>query len=641
MGRPLRRSLRAALLAGCVLFPAAPAPAFELFGIHLWGEREEEDSGRIEIPDPLYYDVTIVAPDEVRSTVENASALWDNREEPVAGKAGLLSRSRGDYRRILGALYEQGYFGAGISIQANGAEVAELTLAADIPDNSTVVIAVEPGPEFDFGRAEIQNAPPLVREDDDVFPAPSSVGFETGEPARLATIDAATNLTISQWRQLSRAKAREVGREAVADHGRSALDVTVTLDPGPRVRYGPVTTAGSQRVDPEFITYMTDLPRGAEYDPDDIADSRDRLSNLGVFDSIRLQESDDIGPDGEMPIFVQVEDRKRRAIGVGGTYSTIDGLGLSAYWLHRNLFGRAERLRFDASIEGLLASTDWDEYNYNAGVTFTKPGVLTPDTTLISSLFATQADYETYRERALIGQAGFKRTFNRNLDGELYGRIAKSRYEDDFGTRHFLTFGLVGRGTYDRRDDTFNPTRGYYLQAELLPFYEAEYGNLAARGTLEGRVYRGFGESRSFVLAARAKIGSYVGASVEESPPDMLFFAGGGGSVRGYAYNSIGVDTTNAEGEEIVTGGKSLAEGSFETRYRFGTSNFGAVAFVDAGYVNASSDFTSSGDLRVGVGLGARYFTAIGPLRVDAAIPLDKQEGDDSFGIYIGIGQAF
>jgi translocation and assembly module TamA len=641
MGKLLRRTLRPAAVALVLFHPAAPALAFDLFGLHLWGEREDETQGRIEIEDPLNYSVTIQAPDDVRSTVESASALWRDEDAPAAGKAGLLSKGRGDYRRILGALYNEGYFGTGISIRVGGQEVSDLTLSADIPDNSAVTISVDPGSAFHFGQTQIVNAPPLVVEDNEEFEPPSSVGFEPGAEAKTSAIDAASSLTVNQWRQLSRAKAREDSRDVVADHPRKALDVSVTLDPGPEVRYGTVSNSGSQHVDPEFINYMIDLPKGDPYDPDDVDKARSRLSNLAVFDSIRFQESDAVGPDGLMPISVTLKDRKRRGLGVGGTYSTIDGLGLSAYWLHRNLFGRAESLRFDASIEGLISSSNWDEYDYNFGVTFTKPGTITPDTDFIASLEASQSDYETYRERALTGLAGFSHQFTNTLSGELYGRISKSRYEDDFGDRDFFTFGLVGRATEDRRDNALDATRGFYLSAEAIPYFEAEYGNLAARGTIDGRIYHGFGETKNFVMAARAKVGSFVGSSVEESPPDMLFFAGGGGSVRGYAYNSIGVDSTNADGEEIVSGGKSLAEGSLELRYRFGTSNYGAVAFVDAGLVNPSSDFMDTGDVAVGTGLGARYYTSFGPLRVDVAVPLDKPEDGDSFGVYIGIGQAF
>lgn len=620
-------------------FAAPPAAAFDLFGIHLWGERKSDDDV-LEIADPLTYSAEIRAPDDVKKTVENASSLWTNQETPAAGKAGLLSKGRGDYRRILGALYTEGYFGAGVSIRLGSAEVADLTLASELPPEPKVIITVEPGNRFRFGRAEIVNAPPQVVVNNEEFDTPASVGYAPGEEAKTSAIDAASKQAVGQWRQLGRAKARESGRDVIANHPRQTLDSTLTLEPGPVVRYGTVTAQGSERIDHDFITYMADLPRGEVYDPEEVADARDRLSQLGAFDSIRLNESDLLTNDGLMPIGITVEDRKRRGIGFGGTYSTIDGLGLSAYWLHRNLFGRAERLRFDASIEGLISSSSWKDYNYNFGATFTKPGVFTPDTNFTTSLVASQLDYDTYRQTSITGQAGFSRQFTRSLSGELYGQISKARYEDDFGKRNFFTFGLIGRGAYDRRDNEFNATRGYYLAAELMPYYEADYGNFAARGTLEGRAYHGFGEEKDVVIAGRLKVGSFVGSSVEETPPDILFFAGGGGSIRGYAYRSIGVDTVNSDGETVVAGGKSLAEGSAELRWRF-AGNFGAVGFVDAGFVNAGSDFMDDSDLRIGTGLGARYYTSFGPLRLDVAVPLDKRPEDDAFGVYIGIGQAF
>lgn len=617
-----------------------PAAAFELFGIHLWGEREEEAAGQIEIADPLPYEIEIRAPDDVQGTIEDASSLWDERDQPAAGKAGLLAKGRGDYRRILGTLYTEGYFGAGVSITVNGAELADLNLSAAIPDNSRVVIAVEPGERFTFGRTDIEHAPPLVVDDDEEFELPASVGFETGEEARTAAISEASNLAVTQWRQLARAKAREGGREVIADHSRNRLDVTLTMEPGPVVRYGPVQASGSRRVDPDFIEYITDLPTGQPYDPDTMDDARNRLSNLGTFNSIRLREGEDLGPGGLMPVYVEVEDRKPRGIGVGGTYSTLDGLGLNAYWLHRNLFGRAERLRFDASIEGIGTDGGYEDYDYSLGSTFTKPGVITPRTSLIASLVARQLEYDTYRERSITGQAGFTHTFNRRLSGELHARIASSEYEDDFGTRDFMTYGLVGRGEYDRRDNEFDATRGYYLAADVTPYYEAEYGNFATQATLEGRVFRGFGEEERVVIAARAKVGTLVGASVAETPPDILFFAGGGGSVRGYEYRTIGVEGTDDDGEDTVTGGRSLAEGSLELRWRF-AGNFGAVGFVDAGMVNEGSDFAGDGDLYIGAGIGARYHTSFGPLRLDVATPLDEREDDNTIAVYIGIGQAF
>ena len=230
--------------------------------------------------------------------------------------------------------------------------------------------------------------------------------------------------------------------------------------------------------------------------------------------------------------------------------------------------------------------------------------------------------------------------FGARLTGSAFLEASRARYDDDFGIRHFTTLGVVGAAAYDARDDPLDAHRGYYLALEAQPFYEFEYGNPAARGTLEGRIYRSLGQEESLVLAARAKVGSYVGADIAESPPDLLFFAGGGGSVRGYAYQSIGVESVDAAGDDIVTGGKGLFEASGEVRYRINDS-FGAVGFVDSGFVSANSGLGGESDFRTGVGLGVRYYTGIGILRADLATPVDPRDDDSYVALYIGIGQAF
>jgi translocation and assembly module TamA len=156
------------------------------------------------------------------------------------------------------------------------------------------------------------------------------------------------------------------------------------------------------------------------------------------------------------------------------------------------------------------------------------------------------------------------------------------------------------------------------------------------RGTAEARAYYGFGEDSRFVLAGRLKLGMLAGASVAELPPDLLFFAGGGGSVRGYAYRNIGVETPSGN----IVGGRSLAEASIEARMRV-TDSIGMVAFADAGYVGADSFPTFDDRLRVGVGAGLRYITGLGPIRLDVAVPLDRRPGDPSVAFYVGLGQAF
>jgi len=635
-----QRGIATCLVLGILGLAAAPAPAFELFGIHLWGEREDEDA--IDVIDPLPFTVTLrVAGGDaaLHRQLETASSLWSDRETPASGNAGLLSKARGDYRRLLAALYAAGYYGPAISIRAAGQEVADASLDASFAAPVPVTIDVQVGPRFRFGRAQITNLPPVEAFERDNIDTPADAGFAPGETARSGVINLASARTIEQWRHLARAKAREADREVIADHATSLLDVTLAIDPGRVATYGPTRVTGSDRVEPGFIAFMAGLPEGAPFDPDDLDDGLDRLNRLGVFRSLRFEEAEEIGPDGSLPITVRVEDRRPRTIGGGATYSTIDGLGLSAFWEHRNLFRRAERLRFSASVDG-LGAVDLDAFSYQVGVAFTKPGVWTPDTNFVAGASAFRLDYETYNQRGVSANAGLTQQFSRRLTGDLMVQASRSRYEDDFGTRDFTIFALLGNVAYDRRNVPLDATRGYYLAASFQPFYEAEFGNVAARGTLEGRGYLSFGPEDHVTLAQRVVVGSYAGAPPEESPPDLLFFAGGGGSVRGYAYQSIGIESFPFEGEEIVIGGQSMAISNSELRWRF-TDRWGGVGFVDAGLVAEDSTFGGESDFRVGAGAGVRFYTAIGVLRADVATPVTPRDEDDYVALYIGIGQAF
>ncbi|PJN95815.1 hypothetical protein CNY89_06265, partial [Amaricoccus sp. HAR-UPW-R2A-40] len=144
--------------------------AFELFGVHLWGEREEDDP--FEVIDPLPFTVAfhVSGDDEaLQGALESASGLYEGQDRPASGTGGLLARARGDYRRILAALYDNAYYGGEISIKLAGQEASEMTLDARLPANVPVVIRVKPGPRFKFGVARIVNPPPVkVGEDDEV-----------------------------------------------------------------------------------------------------------------------------------------------------------------------------------------------------------------------------------------------------------------------------------------------------------------------------------------------------------------------------------------------------------------------------------------------------------------------------------------
>ncbi|MGH6860337.1 MAG: autotransporter assembly complex protein TamA [Phyllobacterium sp.] len=638
--RPQASLFGAALLACTAL--VSPVHAFELFGIHLWGEKKEADEDAV-IADPQKYTVEIsnAENEETTKLVEGASGLVADKDKPASGAAGLLAKARGDYRRILGALYADGRYGGTISIKVDGREASDIPPDAILPDPANVAISVEPGPQFLFATARVQNMAPPPIDPKDVVELPEKQGFASGEVARSSAIVKAERLAVDAWREQGHPKARIVSREVTADHDDNRIDAVIDVDPDRRADFGPISVSGTERMDPEFVAFITGLQPGREYDPDELERAKKRLSRLEVFRSARLEEADAITGDGLLPITVAVQEQKLRRFGVGGNYSTLDGAGLEAYWLHRNLFGRAERLRFDAKVGGIGGqSYDPQDYNYLLGVSFTKPGVFTPDTDFIASLIGERKVLDAYTQTSITAEAGFTHIFSDELSGKLTANVSKSKFDDDFfGSRDFLTVGLLGGLTYDSRDNKVDATRGYFLEGLLSPFYEIEYGNFATKFTAEGRTYYGFGADNRFVLAGRLKLGTIVGAEIGELPPDQLFFAGGGGSVRGYAYRNIGVNVRR-DGEDYVIGGRSLIESSVEARVRV-TDTIGAVGFIDAGYVGEESFPDFAEDLRLGVGAGIRYNTGLGPIRLDVAVPLDRTDDDPSFAFYVGIGQAF
>ncbi|MDB5527556.1 MAG: outer membrane protein assembly factor [Devosia sp.] len=612
------------------------ASAFEIFGIKLFEDQSDKDADAvIADPQPYTVDVSVTQIGSAEGVVRNASALVADAGEPASGAAGLLAKARGDYRRILAALYNEGYYGGSISIRVGGVEASSLAPDVNLPDPVAVAIVVTPGPLFKFNRVQVVNQAPLTNDPGDFVEPPSSEGFGSGEIARSSVVLKAEQLALEAWRQQGYAKAEIANREVVADHASSTVDVTITVNPGAKAAFGDIVVSGTENMDADFVRWQTGISPGQEYDPDDLKLAQKRLDRLEVFSAARMQAADAIGSDGLLPYNLIVQELPGRRFGVGATYSTIDGLGIEGFHLWRNLFGHAERLRLDAKIASIAFPIDTEEFDYQFGGTFTKPGVFTPDTDLIAAISAERTLYPTYTETSINGRLGLNHTLTDQISFEGGVEYERSRFDDVFGTRDFSLAGLYGGITYDGRDDAVDPTGGIFASANVEPFYEFNYGNPAARLTLEGRTYFGFGEDNQFVLAARLKAGALVGPSLSEIPPDKLFFAGGGGSVRGYGFKSIGVDDGNGN----VTGGRYLLEGSLEARAKV-TKDIGVVGFIDGGYV-AADRFPGLEDLRLGAGIGVRYYTGLGPLRADIAIPLNKRAGDPDYAIYVGIGQSF
>jgi translocation and assembly module TamA len=619
---------------------ASPAYGFELFGLCLFGDCNAQDTSDGLI-DPRPYDVDVrvsingAGDRALEKSVKNASLLWLERKKPAAGSAGLLTRAKADYKRILAALYNDARYSGEISIRWRGREVADIPAGTELPDNALFEISVDAGTQYRFGTAEIDNqAPPATNRRDRVA-APADEGFASGNIAYAQTVKTAGRLAVDAWREQGYAKAGIAGQSVTARHESRELNARLSVEPGQRAYYGPVTVEGTERMHAPFVARQTGLIEGREYDPDDLKRADARLQRLGVFRAASLKEAQKIQPGGALPFTLTVQERKLRRIGVGGTFSTVDGAGAEAFWLHRNLFGRAERIRFDARVSGIGTSTDFKRYDYYFGSALTLPGRFTPDTDITIKAFGEREVLDLYAKTRVAGSVMAEHFYDEYITFRGGVFASYGEYDDVFGVRRFGVAGGELGATYDTRNSELDPTNGIFVDIGARPFYEWEFGNAIGRVEGEARAYLGLGPEERTVLAARLKVGSIAGAPIMQIPQDELFLAGGGNSVRGYSYRSIGVPVTGG-----TSGGRSLFEGSFEVRQKI-TDAIGVVGFVDVGQVNSTALPNFSGTIRTGAGFGLRYNTGLGPIRLDLAFPLNPQAGDPRFAVYAGIGQAF
>ncbi|MFD1508111.1 autotransporter assembly complex protein TamA [Lacimonas salitolerans] len=573
--------------------------------------------------DSLDLSVTGPAAETLEPELNTASILRSAQAEGTTEPQDLLSAALSDYNRLVETLYANGYYSGRVSILIDGREAA-LIPPLDTPEQiSTIAVSVDPGRPFRFGTTRIAPLAP-----DHALPT----AFATGQRARATVLRDATQGAVEGWREAGHARAEVAGQQITADHAANRLDAQVDLAPGPLVRFGSLQVAPGSAVTPRRVRKIAGLPEGEVFSPEALRLSAQRLRRTGAFRSVQLEEGTIVPPDNRMDVTAQLVDEAPRRIGAGAEISSFEGLRLSGFWMHRNLLGGAERLRVEGEVSGIGGQRGGT--NYRLSVRGERPASYGPDTSfwfqgLVERL--DEPEFETDRASIIVGA---HRIFSDTLEVEVGLGLETEDTTDAFGTRDFTLFTLPVSLTWDRRDEILNPTSGSFLRADITPFIGIEGADSGGRLMLDGRAYRALDDDARFVLAGRAQVGSLLGAALDRTPPRFLFYSGGGGTVRGQPYQSLGVTTGG-----LKSGGRSFVGLSGELRAKV-RGDFSAVGFVDAGYVGSEAFFDGSGDWHAGAGLGLRYDTVVGPIRLDVAAPVSGSTGD-GVQIYIGIGQSF
>jgi translocation and assembly module TamA len=576
--------------------------------------------------------VTDTALAEAITGASTLAALEDERP-PTA--TGLVRRAQADIDRTLTALRSFGHYDGRVTLTIAGFALSDPALEdrlAAATEPVEVRLAVEPGPLYRISRFDIVGpggTAPQVRIDR------TALGLAVGDPAASRAIINAGDALLAQARSRGYPFA-SLDRDAVVDHAARSMELTLTLDPGERANFGQIAVAGLDRVDRRTVVRRAPFERGDRYDPERLEDFRREVSALDVFSSVRVETGPALDAEGQVPVTVTVVERPRRFFGFGADYATTEGFGIRAHWGHRNLFGGAESVRLDAGISR-LGENSVDQLNYNLGITFRKPDIFVARQDFVASASLVEEHFDAYDRSAALAQFGIERSLSEKLDVGAALSFEYSDVTDQDGTNTYTLVGLPVFARYDNTDDLLDPTEGLRLDARFWP-YPAALGSSTDIyiSKVVASTYYDFETDGRAILAGRLAVGALFGSETNDVPADKRFYAGGGGSIRGYAFQSVGPLDANNE----PLGGRSLFEASVELRYRI-TPTIGVVGFLDTGSAFDASLPDFSEDLQYAAGIGGRYFTGFGPIRVDFAFPLNPREEDDAFAFYISLGQAF
>ncbi|MGC1505835.1 MAG: autotransporter assembly complex family protein [Sulfitobacter sp.] len=568
----------------------------------------------------------VSAGSDLYQSLAGGSLLFEQASaEQTPSSQEVVAAAQADYGRLLAVLYDKGYFGPVITIKLDGTDAAAIPAVQAPRRIARAVIAIDTGPEFRFGTAKL--APVAVGTE---IPE----GFATGQTASLSVLKETVGAGVDGWRAQGHAKAALAAQELSARHADRTVNANLRLAPGPKLRFGSLKVTGNKAVRTERIIDIAGLPVGTVYSPEELRLAAGRLRRTGAFNAVALLEADRIGPNDTLPITAQVTESLPRRFGYGAELGSLEGLTVSAFWLHRNLFGGAERLRIAGEISGIGGNSGGEDYSLSAR--FERPATFNEDTDFYALAQIEQLDEVNFFSRQLDLEAGIERIASEERTYSLGLGLRRAQTRDAFGENQYTLLTLPLSAEFDYRDDALNATSGYYIKAGVTPFLAISGSDNGVRTAVDARAYRTFGTARPVTFALRGQLGSVYGPDLDVTPADYLFYSGGGGTVRGQAYQALGVDL----GGGNVTGGRSFMAVSAEARVAVSKS-IAVVGFIDGGYVGAEEFYDGTGEWHSGAGLGLRYNTGIGPIRVDIAVPTSGPETDENFQVYIGIGQSF
>ncbi|GBR13119.1 outer membrane protein [Asaia spathodeae NBRC 105894] len=628
--------------------------------------------------------------------VQASSTLASLQKTKAVDPYALAGRIRGDYDRVQTALESRGFYAGKVIITVrlpdgrniDGRDPAlpdRLAALGNTPAGSKklrITIKTVTGPQFHIGKVTLvagplsgqstetapdksgttstppngktvaakATQPPHPVELDDA--ARKAFGLQAGQKAIAADVLAAQSGLLHALLEEGHAQANVSTPVAYLRPATQTLDLEFSVGVGPVVDIGPISFTGLERTREKFLRRRLLIHEGQLYQPSKIEDARQDLASVGIFSSVGVHDAPPLvalargqatpGVTQAMPLRFALAEGKRHTVSGQIGYSTDLGGRVGASWTHRNLLGGAEQLKLTALVTGLGGSAQ-QGLGYDVYADFLKPDFLRRDQNLSLRVEGIRQLLYSYHQTAILVRGGLIRRLNKrwSINGSL---LAEQENIKQFGvsTDYLIVQAPLG-AVYDSTElsNPIDPaTHGMRATVNITPSESLENGSAfftimsASASTYFDLHHIGLSAPGRSVIAVRGLVGSVQGASTYQIPPDQRLYAGGPATVRGFRYQGVG-----PQNGKYGIGGTSLDAGSVEFRQRI-LKSFGAAAFVDAGQVGVGSR-PFQGKLRVGYGAGVRYYTPIGPVRLDVALPANRPPHGDKWELYIGLGETF
>jgi translocation and assembly module TamA len=639
----------------------------------------------VRAADPVPYKVDHFSTGDgsMDATLRATSDLVTLRTSAPVSPYALIARARSDGERLKTVVESYGYYESKITIQIDGMALSDPGLADHLnalpkKQDAHVQITFKLGALYHLRNITIDGELPASVQ--------GEFTLKTGAPAVADTVLAAGAHLLAALEEQGYAFAKVDAPVAYEDKTQPLLDVTFHVEAGPRVNIGEIHFTGLKRVHESLLRRRLLLHTGELFRASAVERARaDLLSpTIGVFAAVSVKVGTAVDETGGVPITFEMRERLRHTFAVSGAYSTDLGGSATLSWGDRDVFGNAEQFSVSPSIINLGGSAT-NGLGYDLPIKYILPDFGHRDQSLQFAVEALKLDLIAYDQTAIktgvtltrklnslwtvsAGVAASEEHINQIVSVTQQGTGSDVTDTADRMTFDYTLLGLPLVISYDSTDlasPLDDPTHGMRDSVTFVPTHALGHSQATFLiTTIKAATYFDLDHllptvpGRS-VLAARALLGSAEGASDTSLPPDQRFYGGGSASIRGYPYQSVGpyfpilgCPTTPPppKGEPCTPhtigfttypiGSTTISAGTLEYRQRI-AQNWGAAFFVDGGHVGPSLTFSPT-NLFVGVGTGVRYYTPIGPVRLDFAVPLKRYDSDpQAFQIYVGLGQAF